>query len=43
MNELLELHNMALRPWIRQTLSTIVTKLEKNQRFKEVDHKMKRL
>jgi hypothetical protein len=43
MNELLELRNMALRPWVRRTLLTIVTKLEKDQQSEEVNHKMKRV
>jgi hypothetical protein len=30
MSELLELCNMAIPPWVRQALSTVVTKLEKN-------------
>jgi hypothetical protein len=29
MNELPELHNMAIHPWVLQVLSTVVTKLEK--------------
>jgi hypothetical protein len=35
MSELLELRNMAIGPWVRQLLSTVVVKLEKQLMFRK--------